>query len=510
MDAVMASIRGAGAFVVPELILVGVASLLFLVAPFVSSPTGRIQPGEGGRWAWITLATLLLACAFWFFTGVRAAADPAASMFLADGLAHVAKGAGLLAAIVLVLMSWNQVERFTVEYYACLLLIFAGVHFVAAANDLVSLFLSLELISIPTYVLLYVSRNDLQGKEATIKYFLLSVFSSALFLYGASFLYGAVGSTNLTVIQQSIREQTGDHMPGMVLVALVLIVAGIGFRVTAVPFHFYAPDVFAGTSTGTAALLAYVPKLAGFVALVRLVSFVVPTSDATEAARVLSQHAASLLWVVALLTMTLGNLLALLQDNVKRLLAYSSVAHAGYMLVALAAGESIGVAAGGGATSGSQAILFYLVVYGAMTLGAFAVLQSLHRFGVPAELVEDFAGLGRSQPGTAFMMAVFLFSLTGLPPTAGFWGKLNIFFAAWTEGTPAFKALALAMALNAAVGAWYYLRIVGLMYLQPPAESVTKKREGAVLAGMVICAAVTLGLFVAPSILWRGLIHVGM
>lgn len=502
MEAVVEGIRRSGGLVAPELILVAVACVLFLFAAFVPHAAG--QSARPGRWPAWSLAATLVALWAWLLGG-RTDPDAASTLFfVADTTAHFARGTALAAGVVLILLTWDQAKRFVPEYFACLLTIIAGTSFVAAANDLVGLFLSLELISIPTYVLLYLSRRDLVGKETAIKYFLLSVFSSALVLYGMSFLYGAAGSTNLAVIGQAIRSNPAEHFPGLVLVAVVLVVSGLGFRVTAVPFHFYAPDVFAGTSTSTAALLAYVPKLAGFVALVRLVPFLLPP-EVADASGLVARHATTFLVILSILTMTVGNLLALLQDNLKRLLAYSSVAHAGYMLVALAAG----LPEGASPSAGPQAILFYLVVYGAMTLGAFATLLLFERDGRPIEEIRDLAGIGQNHPGIALMMAAFLFSLTGLPPTAGFWGKLNIFLAAWSTERTSFQILAVVMALNAAIGAWYYLRLIAVMYLDDPAKDVFARPQRPVLAGMTICAAATLVLFAVPGILWRTLIQLG-
>jgi NADH-quinone oxidoreductase subunit N len=426
------------------------------------------------------------------------------SPFRHDGLTWLFKGIGLAAGVVFVLFSWNQVgDRHAAEYHGCLLLIIAGVNLVAAANDLVSLFLSLELISIPTYVLLYLPRQDDAAREATTKYFLLSIFSSALLLYGFSFLYGAAGSTNLEVIRATLERTDDGPVPGVLIIAVVMMVAGLGFRITAVPFHFYAPDVFQGAPTVAAALLALVPKLAGFAALLRLITLTLLTAVVPAGSNgTLTEQAQLLFWILAAVTMFLGNLLALLQDNVKRLLAYSSIAHAGYLLIALAVSH-LGGPDAGLPINGLEALLFYLVVYGAMTVGAFAVLAYLSRPARPVATVDDLAGLGWSHPGVAFMMAVFLFSLTGLPPTAGFWGKFYLFFAAWSapETSLLFKTLAVLLAVNAAIAGWYYLRIVAVMYLRQPLKPLEQPRDLPVLLTLLICTTLTLGLFVAPTLL---------
>lgn len=475
--------------VMPEAVLLGAACVLFLGAAFYS---------DRHVWAALAAAAIVAAMGVWWtsrdFTDVTGA-----SPFRHDYLAWFTKGLGLGGGLVLVLLSWNQVgDRHAAEYHGCLLAIIAGVDLVAAANDLVILFLALELISIPTYVLLYLPKHDAAGQEAATKYFLLSVFSSALLLFGFSYLYGSVGSTNLEAIRMAVRHAEADRMPGVLLIALVMVVAGLGFRITAVPFHFYAPDVYQGVPTVGAALLAFVPKVAGFVALFQLITATLFVEAGDGETFELTRQGVVLFWILAVVTMFLGNLLALLQDNLKRMLAYSSVAHAGYMLIGLSAGYPPGAA-----ISGIEALFFYLVVYGAMTIGAFAVLAYLSRPERPVETVDDLAGLGWSHPGVALMMTVFLFSLTGLPPTAGFWGKFYLFFAAWSVPGKLFQWLAILLAINAAIGAWYYLRVVGSMYLRQPVKPLETPREAPALIAITLCLLVSLGLFFTPSYLWK-------
>ena len=235
-------------------------------------------------------------------------------------------------------------EKQAADHHACFLIIIAGVSLVGSANDLITMFLALELISIPTYILLYLPRHDDASQEASIKYFLLSVFSSGILLFGFSYLFGLAGTTNIAGLLQvfygASGEQDDARSQAMAQIAMLAVVAGLGFRVTAVPFHFYAPDVFQGPSASGAAFLSYFPKIAGFVAIVRIFGFVVPSAvsmaDRPLVGIAISSQVPTLFWFLAALTMTVGNFLALLQDNLKRLLAYSSIAHAGYMLVALA------------------------------------------------------------------------------------------------------------------------------------------------------------------------------
>src|SRR5439155_11595835 len=268
-----------------------------------------------------------------------------------------------------VLFSWNEVpDRQSADYFGCLLLIVAGVSLAGAANDLIVLFLSLELISIPTYILLYLPKHDDASQEAAFKYFILSVFASALTLFGFSYLYGLAGTTNLAVLFDTLHRSDARDLPAVAHVAVIMVIAGLGFRITAVPFHFYAPDVYQGSPTVGAALLAYVPKVAGFAALLRVLGFVTPAEIEPSGGYIgmaLSTQVPTVLWFLAVATMFLGNILALLQDNLKRILAYSSVAHAGYMLVALAVAPYLRGSGGTPDTDGVEAILYYLVAYGA-------------------------------------------------------------------------------------------------------------------------------------------------
>lgn len=489
----VATITGVFRQAVPEMVLIAAACALFLGGTF-----------RAGRHLWGTVALASLAvAALLAWTGGPLASpqtEPTA-VLAADHLASFTRAVALVGGAVLLLLSWNEVgDDQAAEFHACLLILTAGVSLVGAATELVTMFLSLELISIPTYVMLYLPKTGLRAQEAAIKYFLLSVFSSALLLFGFSYLYGVSGTTNIHTI---LNPQTIDSIPsGLTIVALIMIIAGLGFRITAVPFHFYAPDVFTGAPTGVAALLAFVPKVAGFTALIRLLGL---AGGSAGPEIVTGAQIPLLLLILSAITMTVGNVLGLLQDNVKRMLAYSSVAHGGYMLMGLTvAPDLIRHAADRTLPSGSGAVLFYLLAYGAMTVGAFAVLAYLDSPERRVESVDDLAGLARSHPLLALAMALFLFSLIGLPLTAGFAGKLNLFVGAlsFQGATPDERRyvvlLAVVGALNAAIGAYYYLRIVAAMYLRTAIRPLPAKFSLPVAATVAVCAALTLGMGVFP------------
>jgi NADH-quinone oxidoreductase subunit N len=356
--------------------------------------------------------------------------------------------------------------------------------------------------------------------------------SSAVLLYGFSFLYGIGGTTNLTglhdrlaLVQASSAAGRADTaamaglMP-MARLAAVLVFAALAFKIAAVPFHFYAPDVYQGTTAANAGLLAVAPKIAGIVVLVRIFVASMPAEEIKTLGWQLALAA-------ALLSMTLGNVLALWQNNPRRLLAYSSIAHAGYMLIGLAVGlaqssaaATHGAAAGDaiGGLDGIGALLFYLAAYAAATIGTFAALAYLSRDGRDVDSIDELAGLGRSRPGVAAAVAAFMFSLAGIPPLAGFWGKFTLFAGALkvyfdTGGAASdiaadvsdpsmptwFLALAIAAALNAAIGAAYYLRIVGVMYFRAPVAASQPQGGWGALAATWVCAAVVLGIGLHPG-----------
>jgi len=475
--------------IVPEAILVFTACVLFLY--------GTMRPSRRGSVLIALLGLVAANVALWMVPEPDRLISTVAPL-IGDSLAFFVRQLSLFTGFVFVLISTKEGDdRHSPDYLACLLVAIAGVSLTGAANDLVTIFLSLEMISIPTYILLYLPRQEKSSQEAAVKYFLLSILSSGLLLFGFSYLYGVTGVTNLSAITKILPRLASSDLSILVLVASIMVIAGIGFRITAVPFHFYAPDVYQGGPTGMAAFLSFVPKIAGFILLLRifaLITGVFPNSN----------QVTILLWSLAAITMTFGNVLALLQDNLKRMLAYSSVAHSGYMLMGIAVAANPGVQASNTVLMhGSEAILFYLVAYGAMTVGVFAALMYLNTPERSVESIDDLAGLGQSNGPTAFMMAIFLFSLIGLPLTAGFAGKFLLFTSALAVPTTApmhtlYVVLVVIAALNAAIAAYYYLRVLGVMFLRTPFNPPKPIHSAYPYTAMVFCAVITVLFGIYP------------
>jgi NADH-quinone oxidoreductase subunit N len=461
----------------PELMLIVLATFIFVAGAF--RPHATWWPIFAALSFLATLGVTLFELRMTVVDGSALATGPLVIDYFGQLLRPLALLVGFLFAV---LMSRSSTAQLVSERMGILLLAIVGLMLVARANELVFLFLGLEMVSIPTYILLFLGRRDRSASEATAKYFFLSLLASALFLYGLSFLYGVGGTTLIQGIPQApgLREKilalpsageaaTAAEKIGLFLpVAMVLIVAGLGFKIAAVPFHFYAPDVYEGTSAANAGLLAVVPKIAGITALIRLV---VPLFGGTP-------FAWQLAVILAIATMTFGNICALWQTSLRRLLAYSSIAHSGYLLIGVAvalAGVSPELRAGGVA-----ATVFYLSVYGLASLGSFAALTYLGGEDRSVDRIDQLAGLNRTHPWVAGAFAICLFSLAGIPIFAGFWGKFALFTSALdvattgpeTIGAQWFLMLAIVGAINAAIAAAYYLRVVAAMYFQPAGQSL--------------------------------------
>lgn len=384
------------------------------------------------------------------------------------------------AAALTILSSIHYLRQMRIregEFYALLLFATAGMVFMVAANDLMVFFLGLETMSMAVYILTGMWRAERRASEAAMKYFLMGAFATGFLLYGIALIYGATGSTNLNQISAYLIEAPEDWPLYLVGGALLMLI-GFAFKIGAVPFHFWVPDVYQGAATPVTGFMAVAVKAAAFAAWARILTHKLSPLDSEWAFPV---------WVLAIVTMTLGNLLAITQSSVKRMLAYSSIAHAGYLLIPLAAGEEWG----------GLPLLFYLVVYGFMTLGAFAVLTSVAEAGDSHENYRDLAGLGFKRPFLGAAMTLFMLSLAGFPPLAGFAGKFYIFRAAVFSGH---MALAVIGVLNSLLSVIYYLRVIVAMYMEEGgAQGKGFAQAPYLYIAVAIAAAGTLYLGILPA-----------
>jgi len=373
------------------------------------------------------------------------------------------------------------------EFAAILLFAMSGAMLIAGSADLLVLFLGLELMVLPGYVLAGYHKTDGYSTEGAIKYFLLGSFSSAIFLFGLAFVWGITGTTSIAGVSAALSQIVAGSStlsPALGL-GLALLTTGVAFKIAAVPFHYWTPDAYQGSPTPVTGYLSVGPKVGAFALIIRLFA---------EALGPLTMDWSIVIMVLSVLTMTLGNLVALTQDNVKRMLAYSSIAHTGYMLVGLAA-------YGAGQLMGMEGLLFYGAAYTFMNLGAFAVIAALQRRGGVTSNLSTFAGLIRREPALAMLMTLFLLSLTGIPPTAGFFGKFYVILAAVEAGgwlTP----LAVLMMLNAAVAAFYYLRVVVYMWMRDAEGEIPVMAHGRLVwTGLAVATVLTIVLGLFPSVL---------
>lgn len=438
--------------------------------------------GSRVKLAALAFLTLLAAAVL----AVLASADPGpafSNLLAVDGFSTFFRVLVCAAGMLVVLISTNylrQEEHDSGEYYALILFSVAGQCLMAASNELIMLFIGLECSSIASYVLAGYLRDDKRNNEAALKYFLLGSFASAFFLYGVAWLWGASGTTNLSELRRLLLDPSAGVGGTITSAAAALLLVGLAFKVSAAPFQMWAPDVYQGAPAPVAAFLSVGPKAAAFAMFLRiLMTTFVPAGSRWE----------PVLWTVALATMVIGNFAALHQTNVKRLLAYSSIAHAGYILVALTAMSDTGAAAA----------MFYLAAYTFMNIGAFAVVTYVAGRGERHVELMDLAGLSRRSPVMAAMLSIFLLSLTGVPLTAGFFGKFYIFKAALDADLVWLAVLGL---LNSAVAAYYYLRIIVMMYMQEPSAGAGPLPAPGAGIRLALAASVagTFVLGVAPSL----------
>jgi len=466
----------------PELVLVGA-----FVAVFVADLAGlRFKPllasiaGLGLLGAMVPVLTLVVSD------------EPVRAMFgggyVVDNFALALKALFIVGAYVVILLSTNYVaegDYWEGEYYLMLLASTLGMVVMASSRDLIGIFVALELLSIPAYMLAAWRKRDPKSNEAGLKYYLIGVFATAVMLYGMSLIFGVTGTTDLAGIADALA--TGESVP-VITLAVVFVVVGFAFKVSAVPFHSWAPDTYEGAPTPVAAFLSVSSKAAGFVALASLclVGFW-PQSDVWQ----------PLFWVLSVASMTVGNLVALRQTNIVRLFAYSSVAQGGYMLAPLAvAGESLDAR-----RESIGALVVYLIVYGAMNLGAFAIIIAVARKTRSGD-IGSYGGLFTYAPGLTVLMTVFLFALAGIPPLGGWYAKFVVYKALVNPGIAAGYVLAVVLAVNTVIALFYYARIAQKMWMEPvPDDDRTPIHVPLSLAGaLAICAVVTLVLGVIPNL----------
>src|SRR5579883_2415909 len=457
----------------PETILTVMGTLLMVLDPVINKRSSK-------AFCHLALLALIGAGAASVFAYTKA--GPAfGGLLMVDGFATFFRVLVMVVGILTVLPSYGflaRQEAETGEFHALLLFSIAGQSIMASANELIIVFIGLEISSIASYILAGYLRDDKRANEASLKYFLLGSFATAFFLYGVAVIYGCTGTINLTGVRAAL---TGQDAPSGLFVGLAaaLMFVGLAFKVSAAPFQIWAPDVYQGAPTPVAAFLSAGPKAAAFAVFLRIfMTAFEPISHGWE----------PLVWGSALLSMTIGNFAALQQTNIKRMLAYSSIAHAGYVLVALTARSEIGVAAA----------MFYLAAYAFMNIGAFAVVSHLSGRGERYLDLDDFKGLSQKQPLTAAMLTIFLLSLIGVPLTGGFFGKFYIFKAALESHLVWLAVLGL---LNSAVAAYYYLRILVMMYMHEPSEAAQKLEplSAGLRAALILPAAGTLFLGIFPN-----------
>jgi NADH-quinone oxidoreductase subunit N len=471
--------------IAPELVLaVGINLVLLL----------DLQLSATKQWAISTITGFVLLAAFIPVVTLAVVGDDTRSLFdgryVIDDYSLVLKGLFLLVAYVVVLMSQTELEEggyYQGEFYVLLLCSVLGMVMMASARDLVSIFVALELLSIPAYMMAAWNKRNRKSNEAGVKYYLLGVFASAILLYGMSLLFGVTGSTLLTDIGVALSDA---DLTGLEVVAVVFVICGFAFKISAVPFHQWAPDTYEGAPTPVTAFFSVASKAAGFVAIMTILFVAFPgASDVYE----------PLIWVMAALTMTIGNVLALRQTNIVRMLAYSSVSQGGFILMPLAfAGDpDVGAAA-------MNAVIVYLLVYAFMNLGAFAIVIAVSRKTHSGE-ISSFGGLFGYAPGLAVAMTIFFASLAGIPPLGGWFAKFNAFKAVLDAGSTSAYVLAGIAAVNTVIAAAYYMRVLRVVWMDdaPDGDTSPVNPPAPVVAALAITVVGTLVVGVLPNIVAR-------
>ena len=464
--------------ILPLIVLVSWATVLILVDLFI--------PEDRKNWTVLLAALGLLVTLVLLIVQSRRQYIAFNGMLVVDGFADFLSALFLGSGLVSVALSHDYLKRMNIErseYYILMMYSISGMMLMAMTADLIVVFLALELLSIPLYVLAGFARPRLDSEEAALKYFLLGAFAGGFVVYGVAMVFGATGTTSLEQVVAAVKLGTANMTLLSVGAALILI--GLGFKVAAVPFHMWTPDVYQGSPSAVTAFMAVGAKAGGFAALMRVFVTAFPA---------LGIDLIPILWALAALTMILGNVVAIAQSNIKRLLAYSSIAHAGYILMAI-----VPYSNGSVAPDAIASALFYLLAYAVTSFGAWAVVIALERADYTGLALDDYAGLGRKHPALAAAMAVFMLSFTGVPPTLGFVGKFYLFRTALQGG---FTGLAIIGVLTSLVSAYYYLRVVVIMYMREGEPQTHSEPLLNLTAGATAIATVMLTFFSGPLFTW--------
>jgi NADH-quinone oxidoreductase subunit N len=458
----------------PELFVLLMVCVILLADLFVAEENRIVTYG-------LTQATLIGAAALTYFTATGEPVYTFSGMFVDDLMSDVLKLMTYIGTAVVLVYSRTYLatrDLFRGEFFVLVLFAVLGMMVMISANHLLTLYLGLELMSLSLYASVALRRDSAVATEAAMKYFVLGALSSGMLLYGMSMIYGATGSLEITRIAETIAE--GGATDFVLVFGLVFIVAGIAFKLGAVPFHMWIPDVYHGAPTPVTLLVSSAPKFAAFAFIMRLLA------QALGAEQLVAEWQ-QMLVVLATLSLVVGNITAIAQTNLKRMLAYSTISHMGFVLLGVLAGD----------LAGYGAAMFYVVVYVLMNLGTFGMILLLSRAGFEAENIDDFKGLNQRSPWYAFMMLLLMFSMTGIPPTVGFYAKLAVLQAVLDAG---FLWLAILAVMFSLVGAFYYLRLVKVMYFDPPADTapLTPREDVRVVMSVNGLAVLALGLLPQP------------
>lgn len=456
----------------PEIFVLVMVSLILVIDLFLSTKN---------RFITYALTQITLLGAAWITVSTHGSAPQYtfSNMFVDDAMSDVLKLMSYIAVSVVLVYSRSYISlrgMFRGEFFALVLFAMLGMMVMISANHFLVLYMGLELLSLSLYAMVALQRDSAVATEAAMKYFVLGALASGLLLYGMSMLYGATGSLNVNQVATVIQHTTGNHV--VLTFGLVFIVAGLAFKLGVVPFHMWIPDVYQGAPTAVTLFIGSAPKIAAFAFVTRLL---------VDSLQGMVQDWQGMLVIMAFLSMAIGNITAIAQTNIKRMLAYSTISHMGFMLLGFLSGS----------LNGYSSAMFYVLVYVLMSLGGFGMVMLLSRKGFEAETLDDFKGLNQRSPWYAFMMLLLMFSMAGIPPTVGFYAKLSVLQAALQAG---FIWLVVAAVLFSVIGAFYYLRIIKLMYFDAPQDETPIRPEGdmAMLMSTNGLAVLALGILPQP------------